>query len=268
MKSLNGKEISEFIKERQAREVRRLKQSEGISPTLLIITTVDTPATKTYLRVKKAYGDSIGVSVKVEVLESEEDARLKIKNANNDEGIHGCIVQLPLAQDIDIGLVDKIIPSKDIDSLGENSNFRAPTPTAIDWLLAAYDISLVGKKIVILGEGKLVGGPIVESWRAQGYDPMVISEPGADIEKAVRDADLIVSGLGVAGLVKGSWIKPGAIVVDAGTSTDSEGLSGDVERSARDRDDIAITPIIGGVGPLTVAVLFDNLLLAAAASKK
>jgi methylenetetrahydrofolate dehydrogenase (NADP+)/methenyltetrahydrofolate cyclohydrolase len=268
MKLLNGKEIAGFVKERQAKEVRRLKQSERVNPALLILKTIETPATKTYMRIKERYGSEIGVRVEVVDCVSESDLKTKILKANANNDLQGVIVQLPLGLNIDMGVLNEISPGKDIDSLGAKSNFRAPTPTAIDWLLAGYDISLAGKKILVLGEGKLVGGPLVELWRAQGYDPVVISKPGDDIEKAVRGADLIVSGIGAAGVIKSSWIKSSAIVIDAGTSTDSQGLSGDVERIARDRDDISITPVIGGVGPLTVAVLFDNLLLAAASSKK
>lgn len=262
-KILNGSEISLFIKERQTKEVRSLKQSKNIQPCLVIIRSNPNPVTNTYVNLKARYAEDIGVLVKV-IDCSEDKIESEILECNNDDAVHGVIVQLPL---LNTGITDDVLnlisPEKDVDGLGNNTYFDPATPTAINWLLAGYNIDLLGKKIVIVGGGRLVGQPLSLLWQKSGYDVTLITSKTNDKESIIKTADIIVSATGSPGLITNDLVKNGAVVVDAGVATDSNGLVGDVSDEVRNREDISITPPKGGVGPLTVAALFHNLLVAA-----
>ena len=136
------------------------------------------------------------------------------------------------------------------------------TATAIDWLLAGYNVTLRGKKIALVGNGRLVGAPLAALWRSQELDVTTYDDttPSLDV---LRSADVIVSAAGVPGLIQSSMIAPGAVVVDAGTASENGAIVGDVATDVRERGDVTITPVRGGVGPLTIAALFDNVITAA-----
>lgn len=262
-KLLNGKELSLFIEEQQAKQVRTLKQANGVNPKLAIVRTNHNPATDLYVKLKQQYGEEIGVIVDV-VDCNEDDLSAVILSLNQDISVHGIIVQLPL---LNIDLTDKalnfIAPEKDVDGLGVNAIFDPATPTAINWLLAGYNIDLLGKNIVIVGNGRLVGAPLAKIWIESGFNVTVVDENTPDKSEIIKSADIIVSAAGSPGLITAELVKEGSVVVDAGVATDKNRLVGDVAREVRDREDIKITPEKGGVGPLTVSALFHNLLLAA-----
>lgn len=267
-KILNGKELSLFIKERQSKEVRSLKQSKNISPCLTIIRTNPNPATDTYVNLKVRYGEDVGV--KVVVIDcSESDLEDIIKKCNDDPSINGVIVQLPLKSPENTErMVNLIDANKDVDGLGVKSIFDAATPMAINWLLAGYNIDLIGKKLVVVGSGKLVGAPLAEMWLRSGYDVTVITSDTNNKKDILLGADVIVSATGSPGVITSDMVKQGAVIVDAGVATDKNELVGDVGEDVRVREDIVITPVKGGVGPLTVAALFNNVLLATRNSTK
>ena len=132
---------------------------------------------------------------------------------------------------------------------------------AIHWLLNGYSIELPGKKIAIVGHGKLVGAPLERMWKASGYD-VTVYDKGSDLNELVN-YDVVVSATGVPGLIKSNMLKQGAIMVDAGTASEGGILKGDLDEAVREeRDDLIITPRVGGVGPLTVAMLFEQVLRA------
>lgn len=267
-KILNGKELSLFIKERQSKEVRSLKQSKNINPSLTIIRTNPNPATDTYVNLKVRYGEDVGV--KVVVIDcSESDLEDIIKKCNDDPSVNGVIVQLPLKSPENTEhMVNLIDANKDVDGLGVKSIFDAATPMAINWLLAGYNIDLIGKKLVVVGSGKLVGAPLAEMWLRSGYDVTVITSDTNNKKDILLGADVIVSATGSPGVITSDMVKQGAVIVDAGVATDKNELVGDVGEDVRVREDIVITPVKGGVGPLTVAALFNNVLLAARNSTK
>ena len=154
MKILNGKELAGFIKERQAREVRAMKKK----PTLLIIRDSDNPVITKYVNLKKKYGDDIGINVIDYYAKNTDEIRRKILEANNDQTISGTILQLPILEKGKTDeLTDLIASEKDVDGLSNHSNFDSATATAINWLLAGYDIDLEHSKIALVGRGKLVG---------------------------------------------------------------------------------------------------------------
>lgn len=266
MKLLNGKELAEYVKERQAKQVRGLRQAWHVQPKLAIVIANHDSVIETYVRLKKTYGEDILVEVEVHTTEMAALAE-KIHSLNADSSVHGIVVQLPLADTSQTDEMLRLIDSaKDVDGLSGASNFVSATTTAIDWLLAGYNVSLRGRKIAIVGEGRLVGAPLAKLWRGAGLDVQTYNDTVKDLRSELRLADVIVSATGVPGLITDDMVKIGAAVVDAGTASENGQIVGDVAEAVRERQDIAITPVKGGVGPLTVAALFDNVITAARAT--
>jgi methylenetetrahydrofolate dehydrogenase (NADP+) / methenyltetrahydrofolate cyclohydrolase len=271
MRILNGQEIAEFIKERQAAQVRALRQAHKIFPKLAIIRTNPAPVVDSYMRLKRSYGEDVLIDVDVHTVKQEEALAL-IKTLNADDTVHGIIVQLPIPDPTQTTeILDAVDPVKDVDGLHSNPVLDAATPTAILWLLAGYNVELRAKNILIVGQGRLVGQPLARMMVASGLEVTTADRHTNDLPTLVRQADVIISATGVPGLLKSDMLKPGAVVVDAGVATDKNGLVGDVAEDARERNDLTITPVKGGVGPLTVCALFDNVIRVAqkvAASNK
>lgn len=268
-KLLSGRELVDYIKAGQLHNARGLRQAENTPPKLAILQTTDDPVIDTYVRLKKRYGEDVEVSVDVYKLD-QKDLPDKIVELNADNSVHGMIVQLPLADPSQTDeIVNLIAPEKDVDGLGENAKYYSATAEAITWLLAGYGVELEGKKIALLGRGRLVGGPLARIWQEPGYDLKVLGRDTKDIKKELLQADVIVTATGVPGIVKSDMVSPGAVVVDAGTAASEDGvILGDVAPDIYERDDISITPQKGGVGPLTIAVLIDHVLRAARAKTK
>jgi methylenetetrahydrofolate dehydrogenase (NADP+)/methenyltetrahydrofolate cyclohydrolase len=263
MKILNGLELSGYLKERQAKQVRALRQAHGIVPKLAIIRTNPDPVVDSYMKLKQNYGTDILVEVDVHTI-NQNEALDRIAELNKDNSVHGIIVQIPLP---DRSQTDEILnavsPSKDVDGLAQQTTFQPATPLAIDWLLAGYNIELKGKHIVIVGHGRLVGRPLAKMWQDSGLDVEVMDKKVANLSEATRKADILVCATGVPGLIKKDMVKPDAVIVDAGVATDKNGLVGDVSPEVRELDSITITPEKGGVGPLTVCGLFENVIRSA-----
>ncbi|MEO6761796.1 MAG: bifunctional 5,10-methylenetetrahydrofolate dehydrogenase/5,10-methenyltetrahydrofolate cyclohydrolase [Candidatus Saccharimonadales bacterium] len=263
MKILNGSELAEFIEERQAHQVRGLRQAAGVIPKLAIIITVDHPAIETYVRMKKRYGADILVDVDVHKIKQAEAPAL-IAQLNDDDSVHGIIIQLPLEDPAETDkIVDLVVPAKDVDALGKNATLEPATPLAIMWLLAGYNVDLRGKKIVLVGRGKLVGAPLERILKASGQDVVVVDRSTDDLESEVTQADVVITATGQPGLITSAIIKPNAVVVDAGVAGEQGKTVGDLAADVYDRDDLIITPKKGGVGPLTISALFDNVIRAA-----
>ena len=264
-KELNGAELAGYIKERQAKAVRGLRQQWKIIPKLAIIRTNPDPVVDSYMRIKQSYGEDILVDVVVHNIE-QKDALQTIEQLNNDDSVHGIIVQIPLP---DVAQTDEILNAvsayKDVDGLSNVAIYDAPTPMAINWLLTGYDVGLEGKKIVIVGNGRLVGSPLANLWRSSGLELEVVDKKTTDLASKTADADILVTATGVPGLITTDMVRPDAVIVDAGVATDSNGLVGDVQDSVRQMPQVTMTPIKGGVGPLTVAALFENVITAARA---
>lgn len=263
MRLLNGSELAGFIKERQAHEVRVLRQAHGVIPKLAIIRTNPDPVVDSYMKLKQGYGDDIQVVVDVHTIDQDEVFE-RIKQLNDDSAVHGIIVQIPLpdkSQTTDV--LNAVAVSKDVDGLAANTTFDPATPMAINWLLAGYNIELRGKKIVLVGNGRLVGRPLASMWRQSELDVEVADRTTENLSELTRSADVLVCATGVPSLITADMVKPDAVIVDAGVATDKNGLVGDVDESVRALPDITITPEKGGVGPLTVCALFDNVLRSA-----
>lgn len=262
MKILNGQELAGFIKERHAKQVRSLRANK-ISPKLAIVQVKDDRVINTYVRLKKEYGADIGIEVEAHIVLQSEAPKV-LRKLNNDGRVHGIIVQLPLQDpsqtDAIVNLVD---PAKDVDALGEKSEFDPATPMAILWLLNGYNVDLKAKKILLIGRGKLVGAPLERILKNLGFDVEVIEREVPNVSEITLGADIIITATGTPAILYADMIKQKAVVVDAGVASESGKTVGDLAPDVYERDDLTITPEKGGVGPLTVCALFENLIRAA-----
>src|SRR5690349_12479483 len=170
-KILNGLELVGYIKERQARQVRGLRQAHGVFPKLVIVKSNHTsPVIDTYVRLKQRYGSDILIETVIETCDEGEMPTV-LAQLNRDNSVHGIIVQLPLeAPEKTDEIVNLVAPEKDVDGLGVAPKFDSATATAINWLLAAYNVDLRGRKITVVGNGRLVGAPLVDMWQKSGFD--------------------------------------------------------------------------------------------------
>lgn len=271
MRFLNGAELRDFIKERQAKQVRALRQSWRVFPKLVIFYSSKSPVTETYMRLKEKYGEDILIEVerrKVDVELMKEE----IQKANLDENVHGIIVQLPLenesgeklSKNETEAILSEISKEKDGDGLN-GGDFVPATAQAINWLLAGYNISLEGKKVAVVGQGRLVGAPLSKMLENSGVTVSKFDEFNSkEMIKTLKDFDVVITAVGKPGLITSEMLKSKAVVVDAGTASEGGEIKGDVSDEVRkNRKDLTITPIKGGVGPLTVASLIDNVIVAA-----
>ena len=260
MKLLNGSELAGFIKERHVRQVRQLKGA-GITPKLAIVQVKDDPVINTYVRLKKQYGADIGIDVEVHTPGQNEVPQL-LNKLSNDKSVHGIIVQLPLTDPSETEtIVNLVAPQKDVDALGKDARFEPATPIAILWLLNGYNVDFAGKKVLLVGRGKLVGAPLEKILKASGVSVMV-AEKGDNLGAMARESDVIITATSSPGVLTSEMINQDAVVVDAGVASEEGKTVGDLAPEVYERDDLTITPKKGGVGPLTVCALFENVIRA------
>jgi methylenetetrahydrofolate dehydrogenase (NADP+)/methenyltetrahydrofolate cyclohydrolase len=259
MKTLNGLELAGFIKQRHAQAVRSLR-GQKIIPKLAIIQAKDDPAINTYVRLKQEYGADIGVEVEVHRVAQAEVPKI-LNKLSIDESVHGIIVQLPLENPAQTDeIINLVNPQKDVDALGEKSEFEPATPMAILWLLSGYNVELQGRQILLIGRGKLVGAPLEKILKASGHKVEVIDREIPNLNQRTLEADIIITATGSPAILYPDMIKKGAVVVDAGVASEEGKTVGDLAPEVYGRDDLTITPEKGGVGPLTVCALFENVI--------
>ncbi len=256
MRELNGRELAGFIKERQAKQVRQLRAQKKY-PKLVIFYDNDSPVIAKYMSLKEQYGADIHIDVEKRLLAPDTAADM-VTAAATDANVSGIIIQLPLAH-CDESILQLIPNEKDVDGLrGERDT---ATAMAIHWLLTGYGIELPSLKLAVVGRGKLVGAPLLKMWQESHYDVEMFHR-GDDLMR-LKDFDVVVTATGQPGLIRSEMLKNGAVVVDAGTASEKGVIKGDIAEDVREtRDDLTITPKIGGVGPLTVAMLFENVIRA------
>jgi len=262
MKLLNGAELAGFIKQRHAQQVRALR-ADKIYPKLAIIQTRDDPIINTYVRLKKQYGADIGIEVEDHILLQDDVPKL-LDKLNIDNAVHGIIIQLPLEKpELTDQVVNLVAPQKDVDALGKKAKFDPATPMAIMWLLIGYNVDLKEKHVLLIGRGKLVGAPLEKLLKSSSIDVEVIEREIPNLAERTKNADVIITATGSPAILYSHMIKPGAVVVDAGVASESGKTVGDLDPEVYQRDDLTITPPKGGVGPLTVCALFENVIRAA-----
>ncbi|MDQ5913935.1 MAG: methylenetetrahydrofolate dehydrogenase / methenyltetrahydrofolate cyclohydrolase, partial [Patescibacteria group bacterium] len=256
-----------YISERQARQVRGLIQSRGIQPKLAIINSNQKNlASQKYTQLKQIRAKELGVKAELYEIE-QKDAPKLIQKLSQDRSVHGIILQLPLENPNQTDeLINLIPPEKDVDALGKSPIVEPATVEAILWLLAGYNIELKNKNILIVGRGRLVGKPLESLLKGQGLEPtsLDVSSTKKELTEALIAADIVISATGSPGLIKPEMLKSGQVVIDAGTSEDTSNngkLLGDVDPTVYESSlDLKITPVTGGLGPLTISCLFENLL--------
>lgn len=265
---MKSKDLVAQIKERQLQRAADLKTRQ-ITPRLAIVVTVDNPVINAYMKMKQKYGADLGAIVDVHRI-SVAAAAETLAGLDADPSVHGIIVQLPLADpDQTETVVNMVAPEKDVDALGSQAVFIPATPMAILWLIAGYQVDLHTKKVVLVGRGKLVGAPLERLLQAEGVDVTVATRSTTlDIPALTKTADVIITATGHHGAVHADMIKQDAVVVDAGVAGEGGKTVGDLSPDVYDRQDLLVTPTKGGVGPLTVCALFENVLTAAGAGQQ
>lgn len=264
MKFLNGSDLVQYISERQSKQVRALVQGRGIKPRLAIISTDPSNlAIQTYIRLKAKRAEELGIILDHHELEQSQ-CEQKIKELAEDPLTHGIILQLPLKDPAETEhLLSLIPPEKDVDGMSPNSPVPPATAQAVLWLLAGYNIDLKDKRILVIGKGKLVGAPLTKLIEEQGMEVSSLDELSSsnDLSLAIKNADIIITATGSPGLIKKEMLHDSQVIIDCGTSESGGELVGDLDPSVYDSKlNIKVTPKVGGVGPLTISCLFENLL--------
>jgi len=272
-KLLEGKPLAEKIKQ----EIKRQVQSLGFKPVLASIMVGENIGAKAYVRSQEAVASDLGIGYQFHELAGQEATEVKliglIDKLNLDNSVNGIIIQMPLPQQIDYKKVRKFIsPDKDVEginpvNIGQVMLGKAKivpcTASAVMELLNSTGINLYGKEIKIVGYSEIVGKPLatllLERFATVSICHIATNEVG-NLEKHVREAEVLIVAVGQAGLIKGEWIKEGAIVVDVGISRLNGKIVGDVEFESAEKRASYITPVPGGVGPLTVVILMRNLI--------
>lgn len=273
---LDGKELSQKLKAQIKEETSQLKERIGKVPGLAIVLLGDNPASKIYVNSKIKGCRELGFESFAYFLPedtSEEKVLELIENLNNDERVNGILVQLPLPKHIDEKkVIDKIALEKDVDGfkpenlgllmLGDKNSMQPCTPAGIMEMLKAYSIDLIGKDVVVVGRSNIVGKPMTNLMINAGATVTVCNSKTKDLKKKTSEADVVVMAIGQAKFLTEDMVKEGAIIVDVGINRTEEGLFGDVDYENVSKKSSYITPVPGGVGPMTVAMLFANTMRA------
>ncbi|HAM61880.1 MULTISPECIES: bifunctional methylenetetrahydrofolate dehydrogenase/methenyltetrahydrofolate cyclohydrolase FolD [Psychrobacter] len=273
---LDGKALAKQIEQSLSQRVATLKDKTGRTPSLATILVGADPASATYVRMKGNACKRVGMdSIKVE-LPSEtttEQLKAKIDELNNNPDVHGILLQHPVPAHIDErACFEQIDLAKDVDgvtclgfgrmSMGEAA-YGSCTPQGIMHLLAHYDIELSGKQAVVVGRSPILGKPMAMMLLNANCTVTICHSRTEDLQAHVQRADIVVGAVGVPELIKAEWIKPGAVVVDAGFHPTDNGGVGDIEMTGVADIASAYTPVPGGVGPMTINTLIRQTVEAA-----
>ena len=274
---LKGRAVASEVMKEVAAAVADLARS-GLVPGLATVLVGDDPASHTYVRAKRRDAAKVGIRSihhQLDETPSQEELEDLVSGLSADPRVDGILVQLPLPEGLDEGrVVGCIDPRKDVDGL-HNENLgrlvaelpgpRPCTPAGVMRILSHYDLPVSGKRAVVVGRSFLVGKPLALLLATKGADATVTIAHSrtVDLESLCREADILVAAVGRAKMVKASWVKPGAVVIDVGINRTAEGLVGDVDFAEVSEVASAITPVPGGVGIMTRAMLMSNTVSAA-----
>jgi methylenetetrahydrofolate dehydrogenase (NADP+)/methenyltetrahydrofolate cyclohydrolase len=274
---LDGKATAKAVRADVAVRVKALAQG-GVKPGLRVVLVGEDPASEVYVRNKDRAATEAGIDVAtVKLKENTTQAELMevVAGLNADRAVHGILVQLPLPRGLDEGMVvNALDPAKDVDGL-HPSNIAALvqgrpglvpcTPAGCIELLDRASIAMEGKHVVIVGRSQLVGKPLVQLALDRNATVTLCHSRTQDLAGHVGRADILVAAVGRARLIQGDWIRPGAVILDVGINRGEDGkLVGDVDFESAKKKAAAITPVPGGIGPMTIAMLLSNTVLAAA----
>ena len=274
---IDGKKISQERLQLVSAAVAKRLESGLRAPCLAVVLVGDNPASAVYVRNKKAACQKCGIrslSYELPASTSQEDLLKLIDELNENAEVDGILVQLPLPEGLDSqAVLERIHPDKDVDGFHPYNVgrlvvkmplMRPCTPKGVMTLLEAYDIDPKGKKAVVVGASNIVGRPQALELLLARATVTICHSATENLDKEVGAADIVVVGVGIPNFVKGEWIKPGAVVIDVGINRLEDGsLCGDVEFDVAKERAGMITPVPGGVGPMTIATLLENTLHAA-----
>lgn len=270
---IDGKAVAARLRADITKDVQKLAR-EGVVPGLAVVLVGEDPASAVYVRMKEKACEEVGIfsdEHKLPATTSEEALLSLINQLNNDPRIHGILVQLPLPGHISTERVlETISPAKDADgfhpynvgrlAIGKPT-FRPCTPYGVMVLIEETGIDLGGKDVVIIGRSNIVGKPVALMCLQKNATVTICHSKTRDLAEKVGRADVVIAAVGVPEMIKGSWIKEGAVVIDVGVNRVGEKkLVGDVEFAAAAERAAAITPVPGGVGPMTITMLLQNTL--------
>ena len=275
---VDGKAIARSIEKTISQGVTQLA-SEGVSPHLVVIIVGEDPASRVYVRNKQRACERCGIeSTLIEMSEdsTQEEVLDMVESLNSDDSVHGILVQSPIPGDVnELAVASAISPRKDVDGFhpanlgrlvqGDSSGLMPCTPAGVIRMLEHSGVELTGAKAIVLGRSRIVGMPMSLMLASKGVDATVtiVHSRTHDVELICRESDIVIAAMGRPHLVKSDWVKPGAYVVDVGISrTDGGELAGDIDPQVAK---VAgwMTPVPGGVGPMTIAMLMENTLTAA-----
>ena len=274
-KLLDGKETAAILRGQIAAEVQKLQSSHGVQPGLAVIIVGEDPASKVYVGRKHQACAEVGVYsevIRLPETATEADLLRQIDSLNNNDKINGILVQLPLPKHINSEkILNAIRPDKDVDgfhplnvgALGIGVEGLVPcTPHGVVKMLEIYNIPVAGKRAVIIGRSNIVGKPMANLLLARHATVTICHSRTADLPSVTREADILVAAIGKPNFVTSDMVKPGATVIDVGINRLADKLVGDVDFAAVKEVAGAITPVPGGVGPLTIVMLLFNTVKA------
>lgn len=285
---LDGKKTASQIRARIAEQVRDFVNRTGVQPCLAAILVGDDPASQVYVKNKETACASVGIAsrlIRLPATTSQAELVSEIQRLNADTLVHGVLVQLPLPAHLDSqSVLDQVAPGKDVDcfhpeNVGlmsqERPRFLPCTPHGVLQILQAYGLQTAGRHVVVVGRSEIVGKPMA-ALLSQKCGPCgpeygnatvtLCHSRSTDLDQQLRQADVVVAAIGQPKRIRGEQLKPGAVVIDVGINRVATGLVGDVDYESCAAVASAITPVPGGIGPLTVAMLLENTVRAARAS--
>lgn len=270
---MDGKAVAQKILVQTAKQVQQLKEDTGVTPSLATVLVGADPASVVYTQMKRKRCEAVGMkSLKIELAQetSEQALIAKLLELSNDKNVHGILLQHPVPGHIDErAAFEAISPAKDVDGVTIGSfgavSFNRPgfgscTPAGIMRLLKEYKVDIEGQHAVVIGRSAILGKPMAMMLLAANATVTICHSRTQNIDKIIGQGDIVVAAVGQPEFVKGAWIKPGAVVMDAGYNP---GNVGDVEYDSAKEKAAMITPVPGGVGPMTIATLIEQTLLGA-----
>ena len=272
---IDGKKIAKEIREDLKVKCEELK-GKGINPKLAVIMVGDNKASQVYVRNKSKVCDEIGIGFEEHLLNSDIEQKVLIdliEKLNNDKNIHGILLQSPIPNHLDINEAFKAIaPEKDVDGFNpinvgklslNQDTFVSCTPYGIMKMFDAHDIDLTGKNVTIIGRSNIVGKPLIQCCLNKNATVTVCHSKTKDLKQHTQNADIVIAAIGKSKFVTEDMIKPNAVVIDVGINRGDDGkLTGDVDFENVKNKASYITPVPGGVGPMTIAMLMNNVIKA------
>ncbi|WP_101697820.1 bifunctional methylenetetrahydrofolate dehydrogenase/methenyltetrahydrofolate cyclohydrolase FolD [Clostridium minihomine] len=274
---IDGKAISGAVKEQIAQQVSSMQEEQGITPGLAVVLVGEDPASAIYVKNKEKACEEVGFYSEMYTLPTsvtQQELEDLIHTLNEKEDIDGILVQKPLPKGLDEkALVNLIRPDKDVDAFHPENvghimqgdfHFLPCTPAGVMELLRASDVNPQGKRAVIVGRSDIVGKPMAMLLLHQNATVTICHSKTQNLAEVCQEADILITAVGKTGLITGDMVKPGAVVIDVGINRDAKGkLCGDVDFKSVEPKASYITPVPGGVGPMTISMLLKNTLAAA-----